>query len=211
MPRTVHGIRKKFVNLRHFKLRRFYSSIKIVKTKDIFLILYNIRSAYNVGAIFRTADAAGVKKIYLCGYTPTPEFGNFKTQPPKLKAKFQHYDKIAKTALGAEKTVPWEQHKQTWRLLEKLRKNKIRIAAIEQAPKSVNLFLYKSKFPLALIVGHERKGLSDKILNYVDDILEIPMHGAMVRQAHHPRHTRRGKESLNVSVAAGVALYELIK
>lgn len=180
-----------------------------MKNKDIYLILHNIRSAYNVGAIFRTADAAGVKKIFLCGYTPRPEFGNLKIQTSKLKAKFQHYDKIAKTALGAEKTVPWEQHKQTWRLIEKLRKNKIRITAIEQAPKSVNLFSYKPKFPLALIVGHECKGLSDKILNHVDDILEIPMRGAMVRQAHHPRHTRRGKESLNVSVAAGIAIYQL--
>lgn len=131
MPRMVHGIRKKFVNLRHFKLHRFYSSIKIVKTKDIFLILHNIRSAHNVGAIFRTADATGVKKIFLCGYTPKPESDELKTQISKLKTKFQHYDKIAKTALGAEKNVPWEQCKQTWRLIGKLRKNKIRIAAIE--------------------------------------------------------------------------------
>lgn len=167
--------------------------------KDIYLVLHNIRSAYNVGAIFRTADAAGVKKIFLCGYTPCPAIGH----------RLSSIDKISKTALGAEKTVPWEQHKQTWRLIEKLRKNKIRITAIEQAPKSVNLFSYKPKFPLALIVGHERKGLSDKILNHVDDILEIPMRGAMVRQAHHPRHTRRGKESLNVSVAAGIAIYQL--
>lgn len=164
-----------------------------MKNKDIYLILHNIRSAHNVGAIFRTADAAGIKKIFLCGYTPAPE--NFQYQLSGIKHKGSS-EKISKTALGAEKTVPWEQHKQTWRLIDKLRKNKIRIAAIEQAPKSVNLFSYKSKFPLALIVGHERKGLSGKILNYVDDILEIPMHGK--------------KESLNVSVATGIAVYQLL-
>lgn len=189
-----------------------------MKNKDTFLILHNIRSAYNVGAIFRTADAVGVKKIFLCGYTPRPESGNLKNQTSpasprlgrglaKLKAKFQHYDKIAKTALGAEKTVPWEYCAQTWRLLEKLNKDNIKIVALEQSPKSQNIFSvqggsasggkFNLKFPLALMLGNEVKGLSDKILNYVDDILEIPMHGK--------------KESLNVSVAAGVALYELIK
>ncbi len=177
-----------------------------MKNKDIYLILHNIRSAYNVGSIFRTADAAGVKKIFLCGYTPAP------LDEETLAGKgVGGQGKISKTALGAEKNVPWEQHKQTWRLLEKLNMEKIRIVALEQASKSINLFSYIPKFPLALIVGHERKGLSDKILNYVDDILEIPMHGAMIRQVYHPRHTRRGKESLNVSVAAGITLYELIK
>lgn len=172
----------------------------------MFLVLHNVRSAYNVGSIFRTADAAGVKKIFLCGYTPVPSDGEALTG-----RRFGGQGKISKTALGAEKNVPWEQHKQTWRLLEKLRMEKIRIVALEQATESINLFAYKPEFPLVLIVGHERKGLSDKILNYVDDILEIPMHGAMVRQAHHPRHTQRGKESLNVSVAAGIALYGLTK
>lgn len=177
-----------------------------MNNKDIYLVLHNVRSAHNVGSIFRTADAAGVKKIFLCGYTPVPL-----DEEALTSRRFGGQEKISKTALGAEKNVPWEQYKQTWRLLEKLNIEKIRIVALEQAPKSINLFSYKPKFPLALIVGHERKGLSDKILNYVDDILEIPMHGAMVRQAHHPRHTRRGKESLNVSVAAGIALYGIIK
>lgn len=82
--------------------------------KQIFLVLHNIRSTYNVGSIFRTADAAGVSKIYLGGYTPTPED-----------------EKIAKTALGAEKTMPWEKCKQTWRLLEKLKKDGVKIVALE--------------------------------------------------------------------------------
>ncbi|MEK7583095.1 MAG: TrmH family RNA methyltransferase [Patescibacteria group bacterium] len=140
----------------------------------MFLILHNVRSAYNVGSIFRTADAAGVEKIFLCGYTPTP---------------------ATKTALGAEATVPWEHHAQTWRLLKELKRQDIHIVALEQYQYSTDLFRYTPKFPMALLVGHERKGLSKTMLHLVDDIVEIPMHGA--------------KESLNVAVATGIAVYYL--
>ena len=147
----------------------------------LYLILHNIRSAYNVGSIFRTADAAGVAKIYLCGITPTP---------------------AQKTALGAEATVPWEHVAQTWRLLEKLKKEKMHIYALEQHTASKNLFKFKPKFlpagrqvQCALILGHERKGVSKTILKYTDAVLEIPMHGK--------------KESLNVAVATGIAVYYL--
>lgn len=147
--------------------------------KQIYLVLHNIRSAHNVGSIFRTADAAGVSKIYLCGYTPTPE--NIK---------------VEKTALGAEKTVPWEQHKQTWRLLAKLKKEGIKIVALEQTPKSVDYRKFKPKFPMILVLGNEVSGLSKEILKYADKIIAIPMYGQ--------------KESLNVSVAVGIALYKVI-
>lgn len=149
------------------------------KQPDICLVLHNIRSAYNVGSIFRTADAAGISKIYLGGYTPTP------TEPG-----------VAKTALGAEQFVPWKQHKQTWRLLKQLRAGGLWLIALEQSGKSENIFKYKfpSK-PVALVVGHERRGLSGKLLKYVDAAVEIPMHGQ--------------KESLNVAVATGIALYEI--
>ena len=140
----------------------------------MFLILHNVRSTYNVGSIFRTADAAGVKKIWLCGYTPTP---------------------AQKTALGAEATIPWEHRSQTWRLLKELKQQGIHIVALEQYQYSKDLFRYTPRFPLALIVGHERKGLTKKILESVDDVVEIPMYGK--------------KESLNVAVAAGIALYSL--
>jgi 23S rRNA (guanosine2251-2'-O)-methyltransferase len=153
-----------------------------VDKNQVFLILNNVRSCYNVGAVFRTADGAGVNKIFLCGYTPTPD------KDPK----------ISKTALGAEKYIPWEKYKQTWRLLEKFKSEKTKIIALEQTEKSVNIFDYKiSNEPIALIAGHERKGLSKKILEYVDEVIEIPMHGK--------------KESLNVSVAVGIALYQLLK
>lgn len=171
------------------------------------LILHNIRSAYNVGSIFRTADGAGASKIYLCGYSPIPEH-NANLQIPANAANgklanakhesIHSSNKIAKTALGAEKIVPWEYHRQTWRLLQKMKQDGVYIIALELTPKSKNIFSYKLKNPnskLALLVGHERRGLSKKMLEYVDDIVEIPMYGQ--------------KESLNVSVAVGIALYQL--
>ncbi|MBI2068894.1 MAG: RNA methyltransferase [Candidatus Yanofskybacteria bacterium] len=144
--------------------------------KEIYLILDNIRSRENVGSIFRTADAAGVSKIYLCGITPTPP-----------------HEKISKTALGAEMYVPWEYCKRAADILKKLKKQKIKIVALEQTPKSVDIFEYRPKFPLALVLGNEVKGLSPQILKYCDKKISIPMYGK--------------KESLNVSVATGVALY----
>jgi tRNA G18 (ribose-2'-O)-methylase SpoU len=148
-----------------------------MKGQEIYLILHNIRSAYNVGSIFRTADAAGVKKVYLGGYTPTPTD-----------------NKVKKTALGAEKTVPWEYYKQTWRLLEKLEKEGVQIVALEQTKKSTDYRKFKPRFPLALVVGNEVSGLNKKILSYTDKIIEIPMYGK--------------KESLNVAVAMGIAVYK---
>ncbi|MBI2676607.1 MAG: RNA methyltransferase [Candidatus Yanofskybacteria bacterium] len=166
----------------------------------IFLVLHNIRSAYNVGSIFRTADGAGVDKIFLCGYTPIPTTMGIIAKGAMMPI----VRKIAKTALGAEKTVSWEHWSQTWRLLEKLKKDGVEIIALEQADNAVDYRKFKPKFlpvgrqvRLALIVGNEVNGLSKKILEYCDKIIEIPMRGK--------------KESLNVSVAVGVALYEITK
>ncbi len=150
----------------------------MVKQK-IHVVLHNIRSRENVGSIFRTADAAGINKIYLCGITPTPP-----------------HEKISKTALGAENYVPWEYCKQTWRLLAKLQEEGINIVALEQTKESKDLFKFKPKFPLVLVLGNEVKGLSPQILKYCDKKISIPMYGK--------------KESLNVAVAAGVALYSII-
>jgi tRNA G18 (ribose-2'-O)-methylase SpoU len=148
---------------------------------EIYLILHNIRSAYNVGSIFRTADAAGIQKIFLCGYTPDP-----KKDP-----------KISKTSLGAEKIVPWEKYKQTWRLLEGLAKSGIFTLALEQAPDSIDFRKFKPQYPLVLVLGNEVRGLSKEILSYCDKKIEIPMKGK--------------KESLNVSVAFGIAIFNLIE
>ncbi len=146
--------------------------------KNIYLILHNIRSAYNVGSIFRTADAAGVGKIYLTGYTPSPLD-----------------NKVKKTSLGAEKTVSWEKSGQIAPLLKKLKKSGILVVALEQSKKSIDYRKFKCRYPMALILGNEIKGLNKKILSYADKIIEIPMYGK--------------KESLNVAVAAGIAIYKI--
>lgn len=166
-------------------------------------ILYNIRSLHNVGSIFRTADAAGVEKIYLCGITPAPfdEFGRLRTQ-------------LTKVSLGAEKYVEWKHVKSTTWLIDKLKKEKYKILAIEQNKKSIPYYKANSKGQransrIALIIGNEVKGLPFSILKRADKILEIPMRGAVVRHANHPRRTGQGKESLNVSVAFGIAAFHL--
>lgn len=158
--------------------------------KKLYLILDNIRSAYNVGAIFRSADGSGVSKIYLTGYTAIPADENklYKTKAEKM---------IEKTALGAEKTVIWEKAEDLEKLLKKLREENILIVALEKTKDSVDISKYQSDFPIALIVGNEVEGISENILEKCDAIVSIPMRGK--------------KESLNVSVAASIAMYELLK
>lgn len=150
-------------------------------------ILHNIRSLHNVGSIFRTADAAGIEKLYLCGITPTPldRFGSVRQQ-------------VAKVSLGAEKSVLWEKAASTGRLIDKLKKESYKIFAIEQSAKSIpyNKATMPRHSRAALIVGHEVKGLPSSVLKKCDKILEIPMSGK--------------KESLNVGVAFGIAAFKLI-
>lgn len=167
-------------------------------SKDKYLILHNIRSVHNVGAIFRTADAIGISKIYLSGYTPAPldRFGRERGD-------------MAKSALGAEKTVSWEQIKTPAGLLKKLKKEGVFIVALEQDPRAVDYKKSATRGDTALLLGNEVRGLSKSLLHLCDKIIEIPMRGSMVRQAHHPRNIKRGKESLNVSVAAGIAMFRL--
>ncbi|HRZ30355.1 MAG TPA: TrmH family RNA methyltransferase [Candidatus Paceibacterota bacterium] len=162
-----------------------------VGLRTIVVVLPDIRSALNVGSIFRTADACGVNKIYLAGYTPAPvdQFGRADKQ-------------IAKTALGAEKTLAWEKVKSVSSLLTKLRKQGFPLIAIEQAKNSVDykkiscLRRQEIKEKAAFIFGNEVTGLSKSILNKCDIIAEIPMRG--------------DKESLNVAVSAGVALFRIL-
>jgi 23S rRNA (guanosine2251-2'-O)-methyltransferase len=144
-----------------------------------------------VGAIFRTADGAGVAKIFLSGYTPIPY------DPKNDKYELQAHRQISKTALGAEKNISWEKYKRIGSLLAKLKKEKLKIYALEKTDGSENIFKAKIKLPCALILGNEVKGIDPKILKNCDAILEIPMRGK--------------KESLNVAVAAGVAMYEFLK
>lgn len=147
------------------------------------VILNNIRSLYNVGSVFRTADGFGFKKIYLCGFTPAPDAGRQKSQ-------------IHKTALGAEEFIEWEKSGQTGKLLDLLKKQGFYIVGLELDKKAVNISKFKIKNDqkkIALVVGNEVKGISKSILKKCDKIVQIPMLGK--------------KESLNVSVAFGIAAY----
>jgi len=152
------------------------------------LILHNIRSVYNVGSIFRTADAAGVSKIILTGYTPTP-LDRFKI-PRK---------DFAKVSLGAEKTVPWLQIKNVYAAIKALKLNGYEVVAVEQDKSATSLFKFKPdpRKNLTLVLGNEVRGISKPTLAKCDAIVEIPMRGQ--------------KESLNVSVAAGIAMFTLLK
>ena len=169
-------------------------------------LLHNIRSLYNVGSMFRTADAAGVEKLYLCGITPTPldRFGTVRSQ-------------IHKVALGAEKTVPWEKCASTSRLIDRLKKEGYHIVAVEQDKKAIPYYSFSpvavslSLERIAIVMGNELAGLPQSILLKADTIVEIPMRGTMVRQAHHPRQSGRGKESLNVSVAFGIIAFHCMR
>ncbi len=157
-----------------------------MKTKrENVLILNDIRSVENVGAMFRTADAIGIDKIYLTGYTPTPldRFGRKRGD-------------LAKSALGAEEFVKWEQKKSISALLTKLKKDGFQTIAIEQDKKSIDYKKVKLQQKNAFIVGTEVTGIPKNVLKKCDIIAEIGMRGK--------------KESLNVSVATGVALFGML-
>ncbi len=149
------------------------------------VILDNIRSSHNVGSIFRTADALGIGQVILTGTTPAPidRFGR------------QRAD-IAKVALGGEKSVKWQYEKDILVVIRKLKKEGFQIIAIEQAKNSVDYKKIKIKNKTAFVLGEEVKGVALAILKLADTIAEIPMHGQ--------------KESLNVSVAFGVALFRIL-
>ncbi|RJQ14324.1 TrmH family RNA methyltransferase [Candidatus Parcubacteria bacterium] len=151
------------------------------KSPTLIAILNNIRSRENVGSIFRTADATGVLKLFLCGITPRPP-----------------HEKISKTALGAENFIEWEYQKQISRVIKNLKDKGFYIIALETKNKAGNIFKTTiKKKNIALVVGSEVKGISKEIIKKADKILKIPMRGK--------------KESLNVAVAFGVAVYALLK
>jgi tRNA G18 (ribose-2'-O)-methylase SpoU len=157
---------------------------------EIIVIAHNIRSTHNVGAIFRTAEGFGVKKIILSGYTPYPALKKDPRLPyisEKLTAQ------IHKTALGAETLVPFEYTENP--PLQALKNTGYRIVGLEQANRSIILKDYKSPEKIALLIGEEVHGIENDLLEQCEDIVEIPMVGQ--------------KESFNVSVATGIALYAL--
>ena len=157
---------------------------------EIIVIAHNIRSTHNVGSIFRTSEGFGVKRLILSGYTPYPAIAN-DPRLPHITRKIT--DQIHKTALGAEEMVPFTYA--TEPDLEHLKNDGYRIVALEQHIHSIALPSYKSLKKIALLLGEEVSGVSPELLAQCDDILEIPMHGQ--------------KESFNVSVSTGIALYAL--
>ncbi len=168
-------------------MTRNYKAKKPIQDIDCILILHDIRSVVNVGAMFRTADAIGVRKIILSGTTPAPidRFGRIR-------------DDFAKSALGAEKSVSWERSEDILKILKGLKADKYTLYALEQSPKSIDYkeVSVKRGTKIALIPGAEVTGVPKDVLKLADYILEIPMYGQ--------------KESLNVSVATGIALYRLL-
>lgn len=156
------------------------------KKNEVFVLLHNIRSVHNVGSMWRTANATGVSKIFLSGYTPLPidRFGRERKD-------------FAKVALGSQKSIAWEYAENPISLVKNLKKEGVFVVSIEQTKNSINYKKVKIKKPVLFIVGNEVDGIPKNLLNLADVVGEIPMKG--------------DKESLNVSVAFGVALFGMLK
>lgn len=148
-----------------------------------YVILHNIRSRHNVGAIFRTADGAGVSKIFLTGYTPAPidRFG-------------RTVDEIKKTSLGASEMVEWEQTNDVNGVIQHLQDSGVTVVAVEQAQKSISLYDFIEPKNICYVFGNEITGVEPEVLAVCDGIIEIPMAGQ--------------KESLNVSSTVAIVLFQ---
>lgn len=164
----------------NLKLKGGLRTIKKSPKKEIVVVLDNIKSMYNVGAIFRTCEGARVKKMILCGITATP---------PR--------DKIYKTSMGTVDLVDWEYFCDTAQAVEKLKNDGYYVIALEQTDNSVHYKKIDYPKPLAIILGHEKNGVSRKVLKLADSAVEIPMYG----QAN----------SLNVATSAGIIIFEAVE
>jgi 23S rRNA (guanosine2251-2'-O)-methyltransferase len=151
----------------------------------VVVVLDNVRSLYNTGAFFRTADGCAIERLVLCGITPRPDQGGRQQRA------------IAKTALGAELAVPWEYHADTASALRTLAAKGYHVVAVETAAPAVELYEWIPSWPLCLIFGHEKDGVGGDAASLVEATVRIPMLGQ--------------KRSLNVATAAGVVLYELVR
>ena len=162
--------------------RKSVEEFKESKKNPVIAVLENIRSAYNVGSVFRTADAFLIESIYITGYT---------AKPP--------HKEITKTALGAQETVDWNYFSTTKEAIEDLRKNEYKVFAVEQVTDSISLeTIHNLSFEkIAFIFGNEVAGVDQKIISFCDGCVEIPQFGM--------------KHSLNISVAAGIVLWEAVK
>jgi tRNA G18 (ribose-2'-O)-methylase SpoU len=146
----------------------------------IYGVLDRIRSAHNVGSIFRTADGANIQELLLCGYTPTPPHRH-----------------LAKTALGAVDVVPWRHCETVEAAIAALRARDVQVLAVEWTLSSQSLYEFDLRFPVALVMGNEASGLEPATMAQCDATVHLPMYGH--------------KASLNVSVAFGIAAYEVLR
>lgn len=173
------------MRLNAYKLRRTNSSTKEkeqASKNDIYIILDNVLDTYNVGAIFRLADAVAAKKLILCGYTETPP-----------------NSRIKKASINTTEWVDWEHYKTATEAIKnlKLKIKNLKVIAIEQNPKSISYLDANYDFPIALVVGNETHGVSEEVFEICDQIVELPMFGINI--------------SLNVMVSLSIVLYEAIE
>lgn len=169
--------------LSHDEISKIKPSVLDVKKRErteIYALLDNVRSLHNVGAIFRTSDAVLLKKLFLCGITGFP---------PKKE--------ISKTALGAEDVVPFEYDENAVDVIKKLKKKGVQIVAVELAKGSKRYDKIKYKFPVCFVFGHEVEGISEEVMELVDESIEVPMLGRA--------------NSLNVATCYGIIVYEALK
>lgn len=163
--------------------RKSVEEFRSLEKLPIAIVLDNVRSAYNVGSVFRTADAFPVEKIYLCGITAYPP-----------------HKEILKTALGATETVTWKHSKSTLEVIHELKATGYKVYAVEQAEGSIilgNFKLQTPNFKLALVFGHEVDGVQQDVMDICDGCIEIPQGGT--------------KHSLNIAVSTGVVLWEFFR
>lgn len=163
------------------KSRLNHEAIGTASRTPLYALLDNIRSMYNVGSIFRSSDGAFLKKLYLTGYTATPE-----------------KSEVRKTALGAVETIPWEYSPDPLPVIQQLKRENVSIVTLEHTSGSIPYYeLTPDIFPACIIVGNEITGISENILRHTDYAVEIPMYGT--------------KQSLNVAVAYGIVLFDLVR
>ena len=161
--------------------RKSVEEFKVSEKLPVVVILDNIRSMHNVGSVFRTADAFLIQELILCGYTPRPP----------------HRD-IHKTALGATETVMWRYNAETLNAVRELQERGFQVLAVEQAEGSIPLNAFSiTQKPIAVVFGNEVSGIEDDVLQACDGGIEIPQYGM--------------KHSLNIAVAAGIVLWELVR
>jgi len=163
--------------LRHSRVGDSLQKQKQLKRNPIVLVLDNVLDTYNIGSFFRLADAIGAQKIYLCGPVVTP---------PNIK--------IHRSSIGTWKWIPWQHFDSTTDCIYQLKKSGYQIIACEQTKNSIEYTQAKFKFPIAIIAGSESHGISSDVLNLVDQIIEIPMHGINI--------------SLNVLIATAIISFQ---